>query len=79
MPAYCRRDADKGFDIYFEEPLDLIDTGNPKQDAIANTRNLLDRAEAWIASDPGQWMPLERIWPAKAPSKAQEVAARSAG
>jgi lauroyl/myristoyl acyltransferase len=77
MPAYCRRAADKGFDIYFEEPLDLIDTGNPKQDAIANTRNLLDRAEAWIASDPGQWMPLERIWPTTSDVRAKPVATAS--
>jgi len=73
MPGYCRRAADKGFDIYFEEPLDLINTGNPKQDALANTRQLLDRAEAWIASDPGQWMPLERIWPSNVPADPEPV------
>jgi lauroyl/myristoyl acyltransferase len=62
MPGYCHRAPDGGFDIYFEEPLNLVNTGRPKEDARANARLLLARAEAWIASDPGQWMPLERIW-----------------
>jgi lauroyl/myristoyl acyltransferase len=61
IPACCRRSGD-GFEIHFEEPLQLIDTGNPRDDALANTRALIARAEAWIASDPGQWMVLERIW-----------------
>jgi lauroyl/myristoyl acyltransferase len=79
MPAYCRRAADKGFDIYFEEPLDLVDTGHVKQDAFTNTRMLLDRAEAWIAADPGQWMPLERIWTNDVPAQLEKVATPSAG
>ncbi len=62
MPGYCRRAEDGGFDIYFEEPLELVDTGQPKEDALVNARALLARAEEWIAADPGQWMPLERIW-----------------
>jgi lauroyl/myristoyl acyltransferase len=62
MPGYCQRSPDGGFDIYFEEPLNLVNTGRPKEDARVNARLLLARAEAWITSDPGQWMPLERIW-----------------
>jgi KDO2-lipid IV(A) lauroyltransferase len=73
MPAYCRRAADKGFDIYFEEPLELTDTGHAKQDALVNTLKLVQRAEAWIKADPGQWMPLERIWPATVPSTPEPV------
>jgi KDO2-lipid IV(A) lauroyltransferase len=66
LPAYCKRSSD-GFDIYFEDPIDLRNTGNAKEDAIANTCILLKRIEPWIASDPGQWMVLDRIWkPVKA-------------
>lgn len=68
LPAYCRRAADKGFDIYFEEPVELTVTGHPREDALVNTRKLLARAEAWIKADPGQWMPLERIWTAAEPA-----------
>jgi KDO2-lipid IV(A) lauroyltransferase len=62
MPGYCHRAPDGGFDIYFEVPLNLVNTGRAKEDARVNARLLLARAEAWITNDPGQWMPLERIW-----------------
>jgi len=62
IPGYCRRAADGGFDMYFEEPIELVNTGRPKEDARANARALLARGEAWIRADPGQWLPLERIW-----------------
>jgi KDO2-lipid IV(A) lauroyltransferase len=71
VPGYCRRAEDGGFDIYFEEPVELVDTGQPKQDALVNTRALLTRVENWIRADPGQWMPLERIWKPVASRNAQ--------
>ncbi|HEX5368358.1 MAG TPA: lysophospholipid acyltransferase family protein, partial [Dehalococcoidia bacterium] len=74
LPGYCRRAEDEGFDIYFEEPLELIDTGQPKEDALVNARALLARAERWIAADPGQWMPLERIWQPASAKPAQPCA-----
>jgi KDO2-lipid IV(A) lauroyltransferase len=61
LPAYCKREGN-GFDIYFEDPIDLRNTGNAKEDAIANTCMLIKRIEPWIAADPGQWMVLDRIW-----------------
>jgi KDO2-lipid IV(A) lauroyltransferase len=60
--AACCRRSDRGFDVYFEEPLVLIDTGNPKDDAVTNTRTLLARIEEWIREDPGQWIVLEPVW-----------------
>jgi KDO2-lipid IV(A) lauroyltransferase len=80
VPGYCVR-SPKGFDLYFEPPLEMTGTGDSKADALTNARTLLARVETWIASDPGQWMVLERIWkPAKtlpiepAPEKAGAVA-----
>jgi KDO2-lipid IV(A) lauroyltransferase len=61
MPAFCRRDGE-GFDVYFEEPLELVATGNSKDDALTNTRALLQRIESWLRVDPGQWIVLERVW-----------------
>jgi KDO2-lipid IV(A) lauroyltransferase len=61
MPGYCRRSG-HGFDIYFEEPVDLVNTGHPKKDALVNARALLARVEPWLRADPGQWMTLDRIW-----------------
>ncbi|HEY7268187.1 MAG TPA: lysophospholipid acyltransferase family protein [Dehalococcoidia bacterium] len=65
MPAYCKRSAD-GYEIAFEPPIEIVNTGHPKQDAVETTRVMISRMEGWIRSDPGQWMVLERIWkPAK--------------
>jgi KDO2-lipid IV(A) lauroyltransferase len=61
IPGYCRR-ADGGFEVFFEEPVELVKTGRPKEDALVNARALLARVEKWIAADPGEWMVLERIW-----------------
>ncbi|HWO73619.1 MAG TPA: lysophospholipid acyltransferase family protein, partial [Dehalococcoidia bacterium] len=62
VPGYCLRAPDSCFDIHFEEPLDLVVTGDRKRDEIENTKALLKRVEGWIRAHPGQWMPLERIW-----------------
>jgi len=67
IPGYCRRRGD-GFDIVFEEPVDLVKTGRPKEDAIVNARALLARVEPWLRADPGQWMVLERIWGTSVPA-----------
>src|SRR5262249_34281772 len=61
MPAYCKRSGD-GYEIAFEPPIEIVNTGHPKQDALETTRVMISRMEAWIRSDPGQWMVLERIW-----------------
>lgn len=61
MPAYCKRVGD-GFEVVFEDPLELVQTGHAKEDALANTRALFARFETWLREDPGQWMVLDRIW-----------------
>ncbi len=35
IPGYCKR-SERGFDIYFEAPIELCDTGKPKVDAVTN-------------------------------------------
>lgn len=61
VPGYSRR-VGTGFEITFEEPIELEKTGDREADAVTNAKKLLKVAEAWIRSDPGQWMVLERIW-----------------
>jgi lauroyl/myristoyl acyltransferase len=68
VPAYCRR-RKGGYDLIFEEAVELVDTGRAKEDVLVNARRLLARAEEWIRSDPGQWMVLERVWGPVAPRK----------
>ncbi len=61
VPAYSHRSGKK-IDVYFDNPLELVDTGRPKQDALVNAAAALSRIEPWIRQDPGQWMVLERVW-----------------
>jgi KDO2-lipid IV(A) lauroyltransferase len=61
MPGYCRRTGD-GFEVTFEDPIELADTGDRRADELTNAQALIARAEEWIRSDPGQWMVLEPIW-----------------
>ena len=39
VPGYCKR-SESGFDIYFEQPLELVDTGATKADAMVNARSV---------------------------------------
>ena len=73
VPAYCRR-AGSRYQMVFEAPIDLVSSGRPKADAVTNTRAMIARMEAWIRSDPGQWMVLDRIW--KDPSPRQAAPAK---
>ncbi|HLF71328.1 MAG TPA: lysophospholipid acyltransferase family protein [Dehalococcoidia bacterium] len=77
IPGYCRR-KDEGYDIYFEEPVPLVDTGSKDDDALTNARALLERVEVWLRADPSQWFVLQRIWgtgvPAKPPRPKMEPA-----
>ncbi len=61
QPAYCRR-VGRRYEIVFEDQLEPVRTGDSKQDAVETAKLIIARMEAWIASDPGQWMVLERIW-----------------
>ena len=61
IPGYCKRVGD-GFEVVFEAPLELVNTGRSKDDALTNTRALFARFEAWLRADPGQWLVLDRIW-----------------
>jgi KDO2-lipid IV(A) lauroyltransferase len=66
IPGYCKREG-MGYHIVFEAPLEVVSTGRHKPDAVETTKLMIARMEEWIASDPGQWMVLERIW--KQPAK----------
>ena len=71
-PAYCRRTPD-GYDIVFEDPIEVVDTGRRKLDAIETSKAMIRYMESWIASDAGQWMVLERIWKEPRPRRADHA------
>ena len=61
VPGYSHRSGNR-IDVFFDQPLELVNTGRPKEDALVNGAATLARIEPWIKKDPGQWMILERIW-----------------
>jgi phosphatidylinositol dimannoside acyltransferase len=46
-----------------DPPIEVIRTGDFEADVRANARLVLERMEAQLRSDPGQWAVLERMWP----------------
>jgi KDO2-lipid IV(A) lauroyltransferase len=48
--------------ITVEGPLDLVSTGNPDRDLIANTALLTKKIEDCIRSNPAQWVWMHRRW-----------------
>ena len=69
IPCYCRRAADGGFDIIFEEAAAAGEhRHHAKQTRWSTPAASSHRAEAWIRADPGQWMLLERIWGTSVPA-----------
>ena len=64
MPAYCiRTDNAAAFEITFEKPMDIIDTGETHKDIEANMRRINEKIESWIRKTPSQWLWLHRRWP----------------
>jgi lauroyl/myristoyl acyltransferase len=79
IPAFSRRRQRDEIDVYIEPPLELAATGDDGADLRANTLALLARIEEHIREDPGQWMVLERIWPASESAPQSEPDSSPAG
>jgi KDO2-lipid IV(A) lauroyltransferase len=48
--------------LHFEPPVETIDTGNQKEDVIANTANYAKVLESIIRRHPDQWLWIHRRW-----------------
>ena len=62
VPVYSRRLRGGGSVVTVQPPLDLIDTGAREADLRTNTAALMQRFEAQIRADPGQWLVLQPLW-----------------
>jgi lauroyl/myristoyl acyltransferase len=62
IPALSHRIAGSRAIIEIGRPVVLVDSGDRRADEIANIRRVLERFEAPIRSDPGQWLVLEPLW-----------------
>lgn len=65
IPCYCRRINKTSFDITFEKPFEVTQTGDTPNDIKANMRRINEKLETWIKGAPEQWLWLHRRWPHK--------------
>ncbi|MGQ9572378.1 MAG: lysophospholipid acyltransferase family protein [Dehalococcoidia bacterium] len=62
VPVFIHRKNGAGCEAFIEPPLELVSSGNRGADLTANVRRLLERFEAHLRRDPGQWTVLEAVW-----------------
>ena len=60
--GYCILDKNNNNTAFIQEKLDLIKTGNIKQDVQINTQNLIHLMEKAIRKHPEQWMWFHNRW-----------------
>ena len=62
VPVFIHRTNDDACEAFLEPPLELVNSGDPQGDLKTNVRRLLERFEAHLRRDPGQWTVLEAVW-----------------
>jgi len=62
VPIFIYRKSGNAGEAFLEPPLELVNSGDPQADLKANVRRLLERFEAHLRRDPGQWTVLETVW-----------------
>jgi lauroyl/myristoyl acyltransferase len=62
VPIFVYRKNGNACEAFLEPPLELVNSGDPQADLETNVRRLLERFEAHLQRDPGQWTVLETVW-----------------
>jgi KDO2-lipid IV(A) lauroyltransferase len=62
VPVFIHRKNGSACEAFIEPPLELTNSGDPQADLETNVRRLLERLEAHLRRDPGQWAVLEAVW-----------------
>jgi len=62
VPIFIYRKNGDVCEAFLESPLELVNSGDPEADLKTNVRRLLERFEAHLRRDPGQWTVLETVW-----------------
>jgi len=63
LPGYLIWDeAARIHRLHFERPIETIDTGNQKEDVVANTQRYVTALESIIRRHPDQWLWIHRRW-----------------
>jgi KDO2-lipid IV(A) lauroyltransferase len=59
----CYHEPDEGYAFEFTGPIEMIRTGDRRQDILTNTRRLAIILEGYVRARPEQWMMFHPIWP----------------
>jgi KDO2-lipid IV(A) lauroyltransferase len=59
----CRYDSDEGYILEITGPIEMVRTGDRRQDVLANTRRLAAVVEKYVRAHPEQWMMFHPFWP----------------
>jgi len=59
----CCYDAHQGYVLEFEGPLEVVRTGDRREDILDNTRRWAAIVEEYVRAHPEQWMMFHRVWP----------------
>lgn len=70
VPAFAFWDAQQGrYRLRFDPPLELVRTGDPEQDIVANTQLFMRVLEDHIRRHPDQWLWIHRRWKTRPPGE----------
>jgi KDO2-lipid IV(A) lauroyltransferase len=59
----CRYDPGEGYALDVKGPIEMVRTGNRRQDILTNTRRLASILEGIVRARPEQWMMFHPFWP----------------
>jgi lauroyl/myristoyl acyltransferase len=59
----CYYDPNEGYIIEATEPIEMVRTGDRRQDVLTNTRRLATILEGYVRAHPEQWMMFHSVWP----------------
>jgi KDO2-lipid IV(A) lauroyltransferase len=59
----CYYEPDEGYAFEFTEPIEMVRTGDRRQDILTNTRRLAVILEGYVRAHPEQWLMFHPIWP----------------
>jgi KDO2-lipid IV(A) lauroyltransferase len=59
----CHYDAEAGYVLEYTGPVEMVSTGDRRQDASTNTRRIAAIVEGYVRAHPDQWMMFHPFWP----------------
>ncbi len=61
--ASCHYDSDDGYVLEVAGPIEMVHTGDRRQDILTNTRRMAVIVEGYVRAHPEQWMMFHPFWP----------------